>query len=158
MTNSHALAAKFAEKLTSDFEFETPGIGEPVAIEAVVKTFTKASDIAGLTIHVIPIPPEASTIGDREPSIKVEHSVAVLLMNRREAGKANNGETLFEWHEKHAAASLEIITAPDWNAWIKELSDGAVLSEVETNSVTFDGVGASTIFAQLVVFTVEDSE
>lgn len=157
MTNSHELAEHFAEMLETDFEFETPGLGDPLEIKAVVKSVTKAQDITGLMVHVIPLAPECQT-EDRGGGISAVHNVAILIINKREAGASSVSETLFQWQKKHAAAVIELITAGEWQKWIKQVSGSAVLTEVDTSGITFDGVDASTVFAQVVVFTVEDSE
>lgn len=136
-----------------DFEFETVDAPNSITVEKRVRSFRKASDIKGFTIHVMPLPPETETV-DRDANVATTHQVAVFFFDRRDAGTAVDE---FAWHKTRASMLQEVITKADWKDWLSAL-DGCVPSELESGSVVFDGVDSSTVFAQVLQLSVEDSE
>lgn len=122
--------------------------------ETRVRSFNKTQQINGLTVHVIPVPPETEVTG-RGGDVALTHQVIVAVFDRRPPGQ-NDPTDEFQWHEARSLFTEMIVKDIDWHDLLSEY--GTSLSEAEIGGAIFDGVDTDTVFSSAILLTFETSE
>ncbi len=119
-----------------------------------LRAFKKHQDIPGLSVIVIPIPPDTQIV-DRSGGVEMIHQVLVCVFDRMMAG-SNDPDEEFAWSEKRTELLNAFLRDIAWNTVLA--SSDSVLSEAEIGGGIFDGVDVDTVFASAILFSFETSE